>query len=136
VVAEMRKLLEYFYSVPDDFQPLRYIDDPEPMDANTNVASPAAIFLWLGILWLKYRELIPQVRNSWRLLRRRSLKVAERQASVCVISHSVVGSGLGKAEAALEQDNTRSTHPAAIALGTRVNNFQQAMVSLVILRRD
>ena len=42
---------------------------------------------------------------------------------------------LRKAEDALTQYNTWSTNPAAIALRTRINDLQQARVSLVTLKR-
>jgi len=59
-VVEKWELLEYFTSVPDDSQPLgRCIDNLEPMEAIKNVANPAAMVLWLAILWLKHKELIP-----------------------------------------------------------------------------
>ena len=58
IVTEKWKLLEYFYSVPDD--------NSELMDPTKNVASPVVtvLCLRLGILWLKYKELTPQVRKQ------------------------------------------------------------------------
>jgi len=53
--------LEYFASVPDDSQPRRCIDNPELTGASKNVVNPAVMVLWLVILWLKYKELIPEV---------------------------------------------------------------------------
>jgi len=64
IVVEKWKLLEHFTSVPDDSQPLRRcIDNPELMEAIKNVANPAGMVLWLAILWLKRKELIPGVRE-------------------------------------------------------------------------
>ena len=54
IVVERWKLLEYFASVPDDSQPLRRcVANPELMDTIKNVANPAALVVWLAILWLK-----------------------------------------------------------------------------------
>jgi len=62
---EKWKLLEYFSSVPDTSQPFRRcVDNPELMDVIRNVENPAAMALWLVILWLKYKELIPQVQEQ------------------------------------------------------------------------
>ena len=48
---------------------------------------------------------------------------------------SVMDSELRKAEDALTQYNMWSTDPAALALRTKINNLQQARVSLVTLKR-
>ena len=48
---------------------------------------------------------------------------------------SVMDSELRKAEDALTQYNTWSTDPAALALRTKINNLQQARVSLITLKR-
>jgi hypothetical protein len=62
IVTNKRKLLEYFTSVPDDSQPLRRcLNSPELTSAISEVGNPAAMVLWLVILWLKYKELIPEV---------------------------------------------------------------------------
>ena len=48
---------------------------------------------------------------------------------------SVMDQELRKARDALIQYNTWSTDPAAIALRTKIDNLQQARVSLVALKR-
>ena len=64
IVREKWKLLEYSTSVPDDSLPLRRcIDNPELTHAIAEVEDPAAMFLWSAILWLKYKELTPQVQE-------------------------------------------------------------------------
>ena len=64
IVAGSWELLEYFTSVPDDFPFLRVcVDDPDLIDVVGKVENPRAIESWLGILWLKYKELTPQVRE-------------------------------------------------------------------------
>ena len=65
IVVEKWKLLEYFISVPDDSQPLRRcIDNPELIEAIKGAANPAAMDLWLAILWLKYNELLSGAREQ------------------------------------------------------------------------
>lgn len=62
---EKWKLLEDFTSVPDDSRPFRRcIDNPELMRGIKDTEDPALMTLWLKILWLKYTELIPQVREQ------------------------------------------------------------------------
>ena len=134
VVMEQWKLLEYFTSVPDDSQPLRRcIDNPELMGAIKTVENPAAMVLWLAILWLKYKELTPQVREQ---LEAATKEVAQsRRRTDLDMYLSVMGSELKKAEDALSQYNTWSTDPAAIALRTKIDNIQQAHVALVALKK-
>ena len=134
IVTEKWKLLEYFTLVPDDSQPLRRcIDDPELMKAIANMENPASMVLWLAILWLKYKELIPQVQEQLEMVTK---EVAQgRRRTDLDMYLSVMDSELRKAEDALTQYNTWSTDPAALALRTKINNLQQARVSLVTLKR-
>ena len=134
IVTEKWKLLEYFTSVPDDSQPLRRcIDNPELMDAIKNVDNPAAMVLWLAILWLKYKELIPQVQEQLETITK---EVAQgRRRTDLDMYLTVVDAELRKAEDALTQHNTWSTDPAAIALRTKIDNLQQARAALVSLKR-
>jgi len=134
IVVEKWKLLEYFTSVPDDSQPLRRcIDNPELMEAIKNVDNPAAMVLWLAILWLKHKELIPEVREQLETVTK---EVAQgRRRTDLDMYLSVMDSELRKAEDALTQYNTWSTDPAAIALRTKIDNLQQARASLVALKR-
>jgi len=134
IVVDKWKLLEYFTSVPDDSQPLRRcIDNPELMEAIKDVGNPAAIVLWLAILWLKYKELIPEVREQLETVTK---EVAQgRRRSELDMYLSVMDLELRKAEDALTQYNTWSTDPAAIALRTKIDNLQQARVSLLALKR-
>ena len=63
VVTEKWKLLECFTSVPDDSQPLRKcINNPNLIEVIKDVDYPDASSRWLKILWLKYNELVPEVR--------------------------------------------------------------------------
>ena len=133
IVVEKWKLLEYFTSVPDDSQPLRRcVDNPELMNAIRNVENPAAMVLWLAILWLKYKELIPQVQEQLETITK---EVARgRRRTDIDIYLSLMDSELKKAGDALTKYTTWSTDPAAIAIRTKIDNLQQARVTLVALR--
>ena len=133
IAPEKWKLLEYFTSVPDDSQPLRRcVDNSELMDAIRTVENPAAMVLWLAILWLKYKELTPQVREQLEVVTK---EVAQSRRKTDLDMYlSVMGSELKKAEDALSQYNTWSTDPAAIALRTKIDNIQQANAALVALK--
>ncbi|KAF9649519.1 hypothetical protein BDM02DRAFT_3128351 [Thelephora ganbajun] len=134
IVTDKWKLLEYFTSVPDDSQPLkRCIDNPELMDAIANVPNPAAIVLWLAILWLKYKELIPEVQEQLETVTKEVAQSKRRPELDMYLS--VMDSELKKAEDALTQHNTWSTDPAAVALRTKIDNLQQARAALVTLKR-
>ncbi|KAF9784029.1 hypothetical protein BJ322DRAFT_1068234 [Thelephora terrestris] len=134
IVTEKWKLLEYFASVPDDSQPLkRCLDNPEVTDVISEVNDPTAMVLWLAILWLKYNELIPQVREQLEEITKR-LAQGTRRTDLDMYM-SVMDSELAKAETALGQHNTWSVDPAAVALRMKVHNLQQARVALLALKR-
>ena len=133
IVTEKWKLLEYFTSVPDDSQPLkRCLDNPELVEAISEVENPAAMVLWLTILWLKYNELIPEVREQ---LEAATKEVAQRKRADLDMYMSVMDSELGKAEGALAQHDAWSVDPAAVALREKINNLQQAKAALLALKR-
>ena len=135
IVTENWKLLEYFTSVPDDSQPLRRcIDNPELMDAIREVENPAAIVLWLALLWLKYKELIPQVQEQ---LEAATKEVAQgRRKTDLDMYLSVIDSESKKAKDALSQYNAQSIDPAAIALRKKIEDLRQSRVTLAALRGD
>ena len=65
IVPEKWQLLKYFTSVPDNSQPFRRcIDNQDLIEVVWDMDNPAPSFLWLMILWLKYEELIPEVRTQ------------------------------------------------------------------------
>ena len=133
IVTEKWKLLEYFTSVPDDSQPLkRCLDNPELVEAISEVENPAAMVLRLTILWLKYNELIPEVREQ---LEAATKEVAQRKRADLDMYMSVMDSELGKAEGALAQHDAWSVDPAAVALREKINNLQQAKAALLALKR-
>jgi len=132
--VEKWKLLEYFSSVPDDSQPRRCIDNPELTYVSKYVVNPAAVVLWLVTLWLKYKELIPEVREQLETI---TNEVTQgRRADLDMYLESVMGLELRKAKDMLNQYNMWSTDHAAITLRTKTDNLQQARVSLVALKRD
>jgi len=133
IVTEKWTLLEYFTSVPDDSAPLRRcIDNPELMDEIKKVDNPTAMILWLAILWLKYKELIPKVQEQLETATK--VVALGRRRTDLDMYMSVMDSELRKAEDALAQYNTQSTDPTAIALRAKVDNIQQARVALVGLK--
>jgi len=81
-----------------------------------NVENPAAMVLWLVILWLKYKELIPQVQEQLETVMK-EVAQGRRRADLDMYL-SVMDSELRRAEDALTQYNTWSTDPAALALRT------------------
>ena len=135
IVTENWKLLEYFTSVPDDSQPLtRCIDNSELIDAIGNVENPAAIVLWPGILWLKYKDLFPQVREPLEAVTR---EFAQDDRRINLDRYlSMIDSELRKAEDALTQYSRGSTDRAAATLRTKIYGLREARDSLVTLKGD
>ena len=135
IVADKWKLLEYFPSVPDDSQPLkRCVDNPELMDAIRNVANPAAMTLWMKILWLKYKELVPTVQAQ---LEKVTKEIAQgRKRGDLDMYQTAIEAELTKAENALTQHTTWSTEPIAVALRMKIENLQHAKHGLVSLKRS
>ena len=131
IVTEKWKLLEYFTSVPDDSQPLkRCLDNPELVDAISRVDNPVAMVLWLAVLWLKYTELIPEVREQLEVITK---DVAQRRRKDLDMYLSVMDSELKKAKEGLEEYRAWSTDPAAMALRAKIDSIEQAKVSLAAL---
>ena len=114
LVSEKCNLLEYFISVPDDSQfPRKCINNPWLMNTIRGVKNPTAIVLWLAILWLKYKELTPQVLEwSEEVTKER----AQRRRMDLNRYLSVVDCALRKAEDALVRYNMQPTNPTDIAL--------------------
>ena len=133
IVTEKWKLLEYFTSVPDDSQPLRRcLDNPELIDAISEVDNPDAKVLWLAILWLKYMELIPEIQEQLKKVTREMVR--DRRADFDMFL-SGVDSELGKAEDTLMLHNVLSTDPVVTALRTKASNLRQARTALLALKR-
>ena len=102
IVTEKWKLLEYLTSVPDESQLLRRcIKNPELMEVIKTIENLAAMVLWLAILWLKYKGLIPQVQEQLETVTR---EVAQgRRRTDLDMYLSVMDLELRKAEDALMQ---------------------------------
>ena len=133
IVVDKWRLLEHFSSVPDDSQSLRRcIDNPELMDAIKNVENPAAMVLWLAILWLRYKELIPRIQKQLEIVTK---EVAQgRRRTDLDMYLSVIDSELKKAEDLSMQYSTWSTDPAAVTLRVKIDNLQKARGTLVTLK--
>ena len=132
IVTEKWKVLEYFTSIPRDSQPLRRcIDNPDLMDAIKEMDNPAASFLWSGILWMKYQELIPEVRGQLEAIVK---DVAQGKGRADLDRYlTMIESELERAEEALTEYDTWSTDPDVINLRTEIENLQGAKSALVAL---
>ena len=65
IVPETWTLLEYFKSIPDDLESLCLcINNLGLIDEIRNVDNPRAMVLWIEVLWFKYAELTPEVRDQ------------------------------------------------------------------------
>ena len=136
IVQEKWRLLEYFPAVPDDSQPLREcLDNPELTDAILKAENPVAVVLWLGILWLKYKELIPEVRER---LEAAMKEITRRRRRTDIDMYlSLMDSGLKNAEGALaESYSPWSTDPGAMVLRAKIDNIRQAKVCLITFKGD
>ena len=127
------KLLEYFTSVPEDSQPLRRcLDNPDLVDAIRDVDSPLAMVLWLAILWMKYTELIPVVKEQLEAATKEVVQGSRKTDLDMYLS--VVDAGLKNAEEKLKEYNTWSTDPAAIGLRKKIDCLKQAKEMLSFIK--
>ena len=134
IATEKWDLLKDFISLPDDSQPLkRCVDNPELTNAIRSVANPAAIVHWLKILWMKYKELIPEVRRQLETVTR---EVSQGRRRLDLEEYlKVIESKLKEAEDALTQYSTWATDPPAVALRAKIENLQQAKGALTTIKR-
>jgi hypothetical protein len=135
IVTDNWKLLEYLTSVPDDSQPLRRcLDNPALTAAISEVEDPAAVFLWSKILWLKYAELVPEVREQLDTVTR---ELAQSGRGTDLDKYlEAMDFELRKAEGVLNQYHTQPTEPAVKAIKAKIENLQQARRSLTALKED
>jgi hypothetical protein len=135
IVSDKWKLLKYFTSVPDDSQPLRRcLNNPELMYAVPEAGNPAAIIIWLKVLWSHYGKLTLEVRKQLEL---RTKEVVQGGVEVGLDMYIlVVEEGLKKAEDSLQEYTTWSIDPAAIALRKKVEELREANASLIALNGD
>ena len=132
IVMEKRKLLEYITSVPDYSQPLkRCLDNPELTDAISQVGYPA-MFFWLEILWLKYSELIPVVREQLEAITKEIAQGTRRTDLDMYMS--VMDSKLANAENVLAKFDPQSVDPFVLTLRAKMYNLQPARAALFALK--
>ena len=134
IVPEKWELLEYFTLIPDDSQPLRKcINNSDLIDVIKNMDNQAPSFLWLKILWLKYKELTPKVRTQLEDITRDFGQGGRRSDLDKYLA--TMDSECREAEEALTQYDTWSTDPKAVTLRTKIESFQEAGSTLGALRR-
>lgn len=126
IIPDKWNLLGYFIAAPYNPEPLRRcLDNPELMDAVSEVENPATMLHWLAISWLNYKELILEVRER---LEARTKEVAQRERKADLdMCLSVIDSELTKAE------DTLVSYPTSAYIKTKIDNLRQAKVSLVVL---
>lgn len=124
IVTRKRKLLGYLAAIPGGPLPLRRcIDNPELMDVIGNVEEPAAVILWLVILWLKYNGLIPEVREQ---LEAETRVVSQGNKKMDLDMYlSIIDVETRKAEEVLKAYNTWSTDSAVVVLREKADNTKQ-----------
>ena len=128
VVMEKWELLGRFTSVPVDYQPLGMcINNLELlMDVIRNVEHPAAMATWLAILWYKYKELTPQVRERLETVTNEIAQGRRADFDLCL---SVVDSELARVTGALS-----GLGSIGVAPGTKVDDVQQAKFSMIAFK--
>lgn len=135
IVTEKWGLLHYFTSLPDDFPPLRRcLDNLELTDVISEVDNPEAVTAWLTILWLRYGELVPEVREKLEMATK-VIAQSDRRTDLDLYL-TVMDSELTRVEDLLAQYHTRFMDPAAAALRTKKGHLEQARVSLFALKRN
>ena len=128
-VQDKRELLNYHTPVPGDSQPLRRcLESPELTSAISKVGNPTAIVLWFKILWLEYKELIPEIREQFEATATEGAQGYRRKEIDLYLP--VMDSEVAKTEGALTQHDAWSTDPTAVTLRTRVGNLRRAKTAL------
>ena len=140
IIPEKWTLLKHFTSVPDNLQHLHgYINNLGLIDEVRNVDNPMAVVLLVEILWLKYAELIPGVKEKLEMVTR---EIAQNEGGVDLDTSqsyidkylSNVGLELKKAESALECYTRQSAEPIAATLREKAGSLQEAMRLLGAIR--
>ena len=133
IVTNKWKLLESLTSVPDSSEPLRRcLDNLELTDAVAEIGDPAVMVAWLRILWLKYGELIPEVREKLETVTEGTIQ--KGRATDLDTYLLAVDSGLKKTEDGLGQHDTISVDPAAIPPSAKIDGLQRARAALLALK--
>ena len=136
IFPDKSKLLEYFSLVPNyHSKPFRRcLDNPEVTSAISEMGDPAAMSRWLAILWVKYTELIPQVREQSETVTK-EVTQGDR-ATDFDIYLSAIDSGLNKVRDSLARYRPVHRPPAAVALYKKIDTLEQARTALLALKRD
>ena len=130
IVKDKWKLLEYFVSVPHDSEPLRRcLENTELISAISEVGSRDAAVLWPTILWVKYKELSPEVRKQLE----QATKAAPRSDVDMYLG--AIDSQWTDAEDALTKYTTWSTDPEALVLRAKIDNLREARAFLVAVKQ-
>lgn len=134
IVSEKWGLLEHFMLIPGDLHSLRVaINDSDLMDGVRNVDNPRAVVLWAEILWFKYGELIPMVREQLETVTK-EIAQNERGKSQVDKFLSNANSELRKVEDALGGCTLPPTDPVVIVLRERIGMLQRASQALEAIR--
>ena len=99
------------------------INNPELMDVVGDVEEPAAVILWLAILWVKYNGLIPEVREQ---LEAEMRVVSQGNKKMDLDMYlSIIDMETRKAEEVLKAYNTWSMDSAVVVLREKADNTKQ-----------
>jgi hypothetical protein len=124
------KLLEHHASVPDDSEHLRRcLENPELVHEISAVGNREATVLWSTILWLKFKELIPEVQVQLVEV----TKTAPRSDIEMYLR--VIDSEWTDAEDALTKYTTWATDAEAVALREKIDNLREARGFLADLKK-
>ena len=128
IITEKWELLESFDLIPDDSRPFKKcIDNPDLMDAIKDMGDAVAMAIWLKILWLKYGELIEEVKERLVAVTReigQGRRRTDLDKWMLALEEELM-----KADLALSHD------PNAVALEKKVGSLQQARKCLGSLKR-
>ena len=134
IVPGKWKFSEYFTSLPDGCLPLkRCLGNPEFISAISEPVNPAAIVLWSTILWLKYKELIPEVREQLEAVKKKAAQLDRKTDPDMYLTN--IDSELEKARDTRAQYDPWSTDQAVVDLKTKIDNLRQARAALRTFRR-
>jgi hypothetical protein len=123
---------QWLTSVPD-CQPLeRCLANPNLIDAISEADNSNARYIWLGLLWMKYEELTPEIREQLK----EATKEADRSGRSGLDGYlEAVESQLERAERALMSYDVSPAHTSATALRGKIECLRQASYALLALKR-
>ena len=135
VVTEKWKLFEYYPFVLDRVSDAwkGCLDSPELLNAVSEAGNPDVRAPWLTILWLKYKELIPEVRE---LLEKVTEEIAKSREVEIDTYLSVVESELERFKDKLEGCDRWNTDSSDVAdIRMEIRNLTQARTSLAAFQK-